>query len=129
MPCLAPLTLFSCCALTQAQFDLAFVVRYKPDEQPSLMPHHDASTFTINIALNRVGIDYEVSSTGLVGKQHPREIGGWGKEWVSLCRKASKHGKLGYQPACICVLPCWSAQGSSLPSCAFRSRANLEHSS
>lgn len=48
--------------LTQAQFDLAFVVRYKPDEQPSLMPHHDASTFTINIALNRVGVDYEVSS-------------------------------------------------------------------
>lgn len=25
------------------------------------MPHHDASTFTINIALNRVGVDYEVS--------------------------------------------------------------------
>ncbi|KAL4677111.1 hypothetical protein H8958_014503 [Nasalis larvatus] len=23
------------------------------------MPHHDASTFTINIALNRVGVDYE----------------------------------------------------------------------
>lgn len=44
---------------TRAQFDLAFVVRYKPDEQPSLMPHHDASTFTINIALNRVGVDYE----------------------------------------------------------------------
>lgn len=51
-------TLFS---LLQTQFELAFVVRYKPDEQPSLMPHHDASTFTINIALNRVGIDYEVS--------------------------------------------------------------------
>lgn len=48
-------------ALSQAQFDLAFVVRYKPDEQPSLMPHHDASTFTVNIALNRVGQDYEVS--------------------------------------------------------------------
>ncbi|XP_029086075.1 procollagen-lysine,2-oxoglutarate 5-dioxygenase 1 isoform X1 [Monodon monoceros] len=44
---------------TRAQFDLAFVVRYKPDEQPSLMPHHDASTFTINIALNRAGVDYE----------------------------------------------------------------------
>ncbi|XP_072012542.1 procollagen-lysine,2-oxoglutarate 5-dioxygenase 1 [Engystomops pustulosus] len=44
---------------TQAQFDLAFVVRYKPDEQPSLVPHHDASTFTINIALNSVGQDYE----------------------------------------------------------------------
>lgn len=26
------------------------------------MPHHDASTFTINIALNHVGIDYEVSA-------------------------------------------------------------------
>lgn len=36
------------------------MVRYKPDEQPSLMPHHDASTFTVNIALNRVGVDYEV---------------------------------------------------------------------
>uniref|UniRef100_H3A9R4 Procollagen-lysine,2-oxoglutarate 5-dioxygenase 1 n=1 Tax=Latimeria chalumnae TaxID=7897 RepID=H3A9R4_LATCH len=44
---------------TQAQFDLAFVVRYKPDEQPFLRPHHDASTFTINIALNSVGKDYE----------------------------------------------------------------------
>lgn len=37
---------------TKAHFDLAFVVRYKPDEQPSLRPHHDASTFTINVALN-----------------------------------------------------------------------------
>ncbi|KAM7411025.1 hypothetical protein PAMA_021146 [Pampus argenteus] len=44
---------------TQAQFDLAFVVRYKPDEQPSLKPHHDASTFTINIALNQLGPDYQ----------------------------------------------------------------------
>ncbi|XP_041655153.1 procollagen-lysine,2-oxoglutarate 5-dioxygenase 1 isoform X1 [Cheilinus undulatus] len=44
---------------TKAQFDLAFVVRYKPDEQPFLRPHHDASTFTINIALNQVGHDYQ----------------------------------------------------------------------
>ncbi|XP_044068765.1 procollagen-lysine,2-oxoglutarate 5-dioxygenase 1 isoform X2 [Siniperca chuatsi] len=44
---------------TKAQFDLAFVVRYKPDEQPSLRPHHDASTFTINIALNQVGLEYQ----------------------------------------------------------------------
>ncbi|XP_051895000.1 procollagen-lysine,2-oxoglutarate 5-dioxygenase 1 isoform X2 [Pristis pectinata] len=44
---------------TKAFFDLAFVVRYKPDEQPSLMPHHDASTFTVNIALNKVGVDYQ----------------------------------------------------------------------
>lgn len=51
------------CLSLQAQFDLAFVVRYKPDEQPSLKPHHDASTFTVNIALNQVGIDYEVSES------------------------------------------------------------------
>lgn len=36
-----------------------FVVRYKPDEQPNLRPHHDSSTYTINIALNRAGVDYE----------------------------------------------------------------------
>jgi procollagen-lysine,2-oxoglutarate 5-dioxygenase len=36
-----------------------FVVRYKPDEQPSLRPHHDSSTYTINLALNRPMIDYE----------------------------------------------------------------------
>lgn len=35
-----------------------FVVRYKPDEQASLRPHHDSSTYTINIALNTVGVDY-----------------------------------------------------------------------
>lgn len=36
-----------------------FVVRYRPDEQPSLRPHHDSSTYTINIALNRPNIDYQ----------------------------------------------------------------------
>lgn len=41
------------------QTDLAFVVRYKPDEQASLRPHHDSSTYTLNIALNSPGIDYE----------------------------------------------------------------------
>jgi procollagen-lysine,2-oxoglutarate 5-dioxygenase len=34
-------------------------VRYRPDEQPFLRPHHDSSTYTINVALNRVGVDYE----------------------------------------------------------------------
>lgn len=38
-----------------------FVVRYHPNEQPSLRPHHDSSTYTINIALNRAGIDFEVT--------------------------------------------------------------------
>uniref|UniRef100_A0A452RMZ9 procollagen-lysine 5-dioxygenase n=1 Tax=Ursus americanus TaxID=9643 RepID=A0A452RMZ9_URSAM len=36
-----------------------FVVRYRPDEQPSLRPHHDSSTFTLNVALNHKGLDYE----------------------------------------------------------------------
>lgn len=39
---------------------MSFVVRYKPDEQHSLRPHHDASTYTLNIALNRLGDDYQV---------------------------------------------------------------------
>ena len=36
-----------------------FVVRYKSDEQPALKPHDDESKYTLNIALNRHGIDYE----------------------------------------------------------------------
>jgi len=36
-----------------------FMVRYKPDEQPSLRPHHDSSTYTINIAMNHAGTDFE----------------------------------------------------------------------
>lgn len=39
--------------------DLAFVVRYNPAEQPSLRPHHDSSTYTLNIALNSPKLDYE----------------------------------------------------------------------
>ncbi|XP_039278780.1 procollagen-lysine,2-oxoglutarate 5-dioxygenase [Nilaparvata lugens] len=36
-----------------------FVVRYRPDEQPLLRPHHDSSTYTVNLALNRPHIDYQ----------------------------------------------------------------------
>jgi len=42
-----------------AEAVMNFVVRYRPDEQPSLRPHHDASTYTINLSLNRPRIDYE----------------------------------------------------------------------
>lgn len=38
-----------------------FVVRYHPEEQANLKPHHDSSTYTINIALNRPNVDYEAS--------------------------------------------------------------------
>ncbi|CAM5178841.1 unnamed protein product [Eretmochelys imbricata] len=44
---------------TQARALLNFVVRYRPEQQPALRPHHDSSTFTINIALNSKGTDYE----------------------------------------------------------------------
>ncbi|KAM3857390.1 multifunctional procollagen lysine hydroxylase and glycosyltransferase LH3 [Diretmus argenteus] len=43
----------------KAQAIMNFVVRYRPDEQPSLRPHHDSSTFTVNIALNSKGKDYQ----------------------------------------------------------------------
>lgn len=35
-----------------------FVVKYHPKGQRLLRPHHDSSTFTINVALNRYGIDF-----------------------------------------------------------------------
>lgn len=38
---------------------LSFVVRYRPGEQDHLKPHNDASTYTINIALNKPDIDFE----------------------------------------------------------------------
>ena len=39
-----------------------FVVKYHPQGQSSLRPHHDSSTFTINVALSRLGIDHQVGS-------------------------------------------------------------------
>lgn len=40
--------------------NLAFVVKYHFEDQASLSPHHDSSTYTVNIALNRGnGIDYD----------------------------------------------------------------------
>ena len=38
-----------------------FVVKYTPRRQSYLRPHHDSSTFTINIALNNKHLDFEVS--------------------------------------------------------------------
>ncbi|CAF3679853.1 unnamed protein product [Rotaria sordida] len=38
---------------------LSFVVRYMPDRQNKLRPHDDASTYTVNLALNDVGKDFE----------------------------------------------------------------------
>lgn len=38
-----------------------FVVRYKQGEQPHLKDRHDASTYTIDMPLNRAHVDYTVS--------------------------------------------------------------------
>ncbi|XP_062988217.1 procollagen-lysine,2-oxoglutarate 5-dioxygenase 2 isoform X2 [Elgaria multicarinata webbii] len=38
---------------------LNFVVKYTTERQRSLRPHHDSSTFTINIALNKLGDDFQ----------------------------------------------------------------------
>lgn len=59
----------------QAQAIMNFVVRYRPDEQPLLRPHHDSSTFTINIALNRKDIDYEVTQPADLKK--PKNMLSW----------------------------------------------------
>jgi len=42
---------------------LDFIVEYKPEGQPSLRPHHDASTFSLNVALNRINVDFEGGGT------------------------------------------------------------------
>ncbi|KAK3872939.1 hypothetical protein Pcinc_022023 [Petrolisthes cinctipes] len=44
---------------SDARAIMNFIVRYRPAEQSFLRPHHDSSTYTINIGLNRPHIDYE----------------------------------------------------------------------
>ncbi|KAJ3585418.1 hypothetical protein NHX12_014137 [Muraenolepis orangiensis] len=45
--------------MNQVDFEKEWLKFLKdPDEQPSLRPHHDSSTFTVNVALNSKGKDY-----------------------------------------------------------------------
>ena len=39
--------------------EMMFVVRYKAENQNSLRPHNDASTYSIDVALNKRNVDYE----------------------------------------------------------------------
>lgn len=50
----------------RAKNTLDFIVKYTPTGQSFLRPHFDASTVTINIALNRAGIDFEGGGTHFV---------------------------------------------------------------
>eukprot|EP00051_Salpingoeca_urceolata_P019884 m.294266 g.294266 ORF g.294266 m.294266 type:complete len:114 (-) comp19501_c13_seq4:377-718(-) len=45
---------------------LDFVVKYTPTGQSLLRPHHDASTFSLNVALNERGVDFEGGGTHFV---------------------------------------------------------------
>eukprot|EP00056_Hartaetosiga_gracilis_P022765 m.32952 g.32952 ORF g.32952 m.32952 type:complete len:172 (-) comp9822_c0_seq5:157-672(-) len=52
---------------TKGDSTLDFVVRYRPDKQDYLRPHHDASTVTLNVALNQGGgVEYEGGGTRFV---------------------------------------------------------------
>ncbi|VDL91803.1 unnamed protein product [Schistocephalus solidus] len=53
---LLPLIFF---VLLQPWARMNFVVRYQQGEQPLLRYHHDASSYTLDMALNRVHIDYQ----------------------------------------------------------------------
>ncbi|KAM8822969.1 procollagen-lysine,2-oxoglutarate 5-dioxygenase 2 isoform 2-T2 [Spinachia spinachia] len=44
---------------TKAYSIMNFVVKYTPERQAYLRPHHDTSTFTINIALNNKDTDFQ----------------------------------------------------------------------
>ena len=54
----------------QGRAIMNFVVKYDPNRQYYLRPHHDSSTYTINMALSRPGIDYGVRTVKLI---HYRE--------------------------------------------------------
>uniref|UniRef100_A0A8C2GPC7 procollagen-lysine 5-dioxygenase n=1 Tax=Cyprinus carpio TaxID=7962 RepID=A0A8C2GPC7_CYPCA len=45
--------------MSQGYAIMNFVVKYTPNRQAYLRPHHDSSTFTINIALNNKGLDFQ----------------------------------------------------------------------
>ena len=68
--------LFSLCfpllSFLQSYALMNFVVRYRPDEQPILRPHHDSSTYTINMALNDYDKDYKVSDRS------------WYRDWLCV---------------------------------------------
>ena len=49
-----------------AEENLDFIVKYQPEGQPYLRPHHDASSVTVVITLNRRGIDFEGGGTHFI---------------------------------------------------------------
>ena len=62
-----------------------FVVKYNPKGQYYLRPHHDASTYTINVALSRPGVDYGVCTVHCSGKRNAGEMGEVHKPEIPCC--------------------------------------------
>lgn len=57
---IAPIARFLYSNYKTKDINLAFIVKYSADNQASLSPHHDSSTYTVNISLNKgEGIDYD----------------------------------------------------------------------
>ena len=50
----------------KARDNLDFIVKYQPEGQAYLRPHHDASSVTIVVALNQRGTDFEGGGTRFV---------------------------------------------------------------
>lgn len=50
-------------------YNIAFIVKYSEDGQTKLDPHHDASAYTTNIALNTYGTDYTGGGCNFIHKK------------------------------------------------------------
>ena len=61
-----------------------FIARYRQEEQPSLAPHHDASIYTINIALNTPGVDFEGGGCRFIRHDGNCDITALRKGWTFL---------------------------------------------
>ncbi|MEM3062372.1 MAG: glycosyltransferase family 25 protein [Nitrososphaerota archaeon] len=70
MEYIAPVAKLLYCNYKTKGVHLAFVVRYKVGEQEKLDPHHDASTYSINVALNHYGTDFEGGGTYFVRQKY-----------------------------------------------------------
>lgn len=72
--CFAPLVSTIYSPYKTKGLNIAFVVKYSQDGQKELKPHHDASTYTLNLALNQSGVDYQGGGCEFI-RQGVRHVG------------------------------------------------------
>lgn len=56
---IAPMAKYLYSGYKTKNINISFIVKYDVNGQKELEAHHDASTYTVNIALNQAGIDYQ----------------------------------------------------------------------